>query len=113
MSYKRVIPRDLFNEGNLLKCLGALALAIEGKEGVTLQHGGGEFDIIQDAGDGSIRVGSVLLLIDGRAYDHKRPLNSREPWPLYVQRRHDHDAEEIEVFDDSGALTPEFVALLP
>lgn len=26
MNYVRIIPRDLFNEANLLKCLGALGL---------------------------------------------------------------------------------------
>ena len=28
MSYARVIPRDLFNEANLLKCLGKVALIL-------------------------------------------------------------------------------------
>ena len=29
MTYRRVIPRDLFNEGNLLKCLGKLYVQAE------------------------------------------------------------------------------------
>ena len=28
MTYRRVLPRDLFNEAKLLKCLGQLALII-------------------------------------------------------------------------------------
>jgi hypothetical protein len=29
MGYTRVIPRDLFNEANLLKCIGGLYIALE------------------------------------------------------------------------------------
>lgn len=28
-NYERVVPRDLFNEANLLKCIGKLVLEIE------------------------------------------------------------------------------------
>ncbi len=35
MTYKRVIPRDLFNEANLLKCYGALWIALDNARGHT------------------------------------------------------------------------------
>lgn len=56
MSYNRVIPRDLFNESSLLKCLGRLYICLENTPGhaAELQQVGREFDIRQSDDDGSI-----------------------------------------------------------
>jgi hypothetical protein len=117
MSYNRVIPRDLFNEGNLLKCLGQLWLKTEGYQGhsprpVLILHTGAEFNIHQDESDGSIHSGSITFIIRGRTYDHYRPLNSREPWPLWLAPRNDPDAEHFRAFTDAGELSQEFLDLL-
>lgn len=38
-SYRRVLPRDLFNEAKLLKCLGQLSLMIhDGKCELRVEH---------------------------------------------------------------------------
>ena len=111
MTYRRVIPRDLFNEGSLLKCLGQLWLAVEGYK-VTILHTGNDFYITQSEADGSIRVGNICIIIGGTTFDHHRPLNSREPWPLYITRRAGNDGEEIAVFRDDGKLSDEFKDLL-
>lgn len=78
MNYARVIPRDLFNEANLLKCYGRLALEVD------LEHDGGAFDIQQDPASGALHVANVRLVVRGREVPLFRPLNSREPWPLWA-----------------------------
>lgn len=112
MSYMRVIPRDLFNEANLLKCLGQLYIKIE-SVGLThvaqfseghLSH----FEIAQDPSDGSIYVANLQFLVRDRNWHLSRPLNSREPWPLYASRGDD----VVPVFDDDGTLSIEMIRLL-
>lgn len=117
MTYARVIPRDLFNEASLLKCLGHLWLKTEGYQGqsprpVLILHTGNEWFIRQDPSDGSIRSGAISVIIRGRTYDHYRPLNSREPWPLWLTLRNDPDADHFRAFTDDGDLTTEFLALI-
>lgn len=113
MSYIRVIPRDLFNEANLLKCMGQVALIIDNFNNFfpdvkllpeTVDH----FHIVQDASDGSIAVDNVQLHVRGKPYRLWRPLNSRRPWPLYLR---DGDME-IDVFQEDGTLTPEMSRFL-
>jgi len=51
MSYTRVIPRDLFNEANLLKCYGQIYIEVERmslpdpRAYVEIEHDGGAFYI--------------------------------------------------------------------
>jgi hypothetical protein len=110
MTYRRVIPRDLFNEANLLKCLGQLYLLTERYPNVTLElvNPTRHFCVEQFPGDGSLFAGNVMLLIKKERYPLSRPLNSREPWPLYATTP---DDEEVAVFNDDGTLTDEFKEL--
>jgi hypothetical protein len=114
MSYNRVIPRDLFNEANLLKCYGQLYLKLEELNipGVLLEHSGEAFDVWQNPDDGSTTVVNIELMKGGdgdtRMIGLYRPMNSREPWPLYAML----DYEEVAVFNDDGSLTGEFITLL-
>ncbi|APZ81782.1 hypothetical protein vBEliSR6L_17 [Erythrobacter phage vB_EliS_R6L] len=115
MTYRREIPRDLFNEANLLKCLGKLSLIAHdmGRPGtLRVTNRPGPFDVRQDEADGSIYCENVHIVIAERAFDHRRGLNSREPWPLIVRPAFDPDADDIDVFDDDGALSADFRALL-
>jgi hypothetical protein len=90
MSYFRVIPRDLFNEGNLLNCLGKLYMLLEksdtGKiaklEDSALSDG---FDIEQDESDGSISVVNLPFLVNDEEFRLFRPLNARSNSPLYIE----------------------------
>lgn len=117
MSYRRVIPRDLFNEGNLLKCYGQLYLGLEKLNCVENLHADVMLDrfgfqVSQDPGDGSLTIGNVTLYCQGERVPLRRPLNSREPFPLYAALHVDtEDETEIAVFTDTGELTPEFKAL--
>ena len=115
MKYHRVMPRDLFNEANLLKCLGQLSLIIldgMAPEGLSLTEPGDGcgFEVSMDPSDGSISVEAVQLRVAGRGtFGLRRDLNARDPWPLYVV---DEDAEndtEIRVFDDGGKLSADFL----
>lgn len=111
MAYIRIIPRDLFNEGNLLKCYGRLYLNLEtaNAPGVWLEHEFGDaFEIDQDQDDGSITIVNVKLQVRGQYYALRRPLNSREAWPLYLMA----GDTEIAVFDEHGDFTPQMRAFL-
>lgn len=113
--YTRVLPRDAFNEGNLLKCLGRLFLLCEdAPKNCKLVHvcTDGPFYIMQNDADGAITCDNIFL---GVGNDHTlvnfwRPLNSREPWPLYVV----YKDEIINVFNDDpeGNLSDEFKELI-
>jgi hypothetical protein len=123
MSYTRVIPRDLFNEANLLKCLGQLYLKLEQgwQQIAELEYDSEQvegFDIQQSSDDGHLFVDNVRLKllrskINGGLPWHYilfRPLNSRDPYPLYLNPS--WDSEPIPVFNDAGELSTEMVELL-
>lgn len=103
MSYLRVIPRDLFNEANLLKCYGRIYIELEKGcyPGVELIHDDEDelFQVVQDSADGSLFLMNVWLCWHGRRCKLRRPLNSREEWPLYLTTDED---EVLEVFDEHG-----------
>lgn len=114
-NYTRVIPRDFFNEGNLLKCLGGLVIRL----GETDEHNAhieeGDhsegFDIEQDDGDGSIYLRGFQLFIDDQEWLLTRSLNTKGPWPL-LARSMDGEDEEIYVFNDDGSLSDEFLTVI-
>lgn len=121
MSYFRVLPRDLFNEANLLKCLGQLALIAHDRgrpDQISVITSGGAFNIAQREEDGSIYCANVQIIIRNRRFEHRRPLNSREPWPLWLWPAFDHPAlpegwgDEIEAFAEDGSLSPDLARLI-
>ena len=108
-NYNREIPRDLFNEANLLKCYGKLYIELEklNSNNVEMVYENGKpFQISQDSSDGSLSIGNIFLKVKGSKYYPSRPLNSREPWPLYIITP---DYTEIEIFTSSGSLSSEFL----
>lgn len=114
MSYRRVVPRDLFNEAKLLKCLGALYIAAEHFDNETLhvEHANegsrDGWDIQQDETDGSIFCANVSVMLRGAAVHCYTPLNSKRPYPLWASI----GDELYEVFTDEGKLTGDFALLL-
>jgi hypothetical protein len=110
MSYKREIPRDLFNEANLLKCCGRIYINLETARApdVVMVHDGAAFDVQQDSSSGDIYVANVELRVKGKGYRLFRRLNSRQAWPLYVTV----DEEEIDVFADDGSFSVEMLEFL-
>lgn len=116
MSYRRVIPRDLFNEGNLLKCYGQLYMELEklGMEDCLMvstsiaDHG---FRVYQTSADGSTSLDNVFLVVRRERVRLSRPLNSREPFPLWLHTGDNEDYEFL-VFDDRGRFTEAMRAFL-
>lgn len=106
MSYRRVIPRDLFNEGNLLKCYGQLYLNLEKlRLEECLEHHADtdQFRIRQNEEDGSLTIQNVILVVRGRQVKLSRPLNARSPYPLWAIVEDD----ELQVFNTDGTFTDE------
>lgn len=108
VNYERVLPRDLFNESKLLKCIGRLALLVhEGKAlGIRLEYNGGPFVIIQNPSDGHIMVDNINFYYNDELILFSNKLNSKDAYPLEVKE------ESIEVFDDNGNFTEDFIDYL-
>lgn len=109
-SYTRIIPRDFFNESKLLKCMAFLSLAIldnklpDGIE-ISIKESGEPFDIVLDIEHDMIVIDNYPVTINGDEYMIGTLHNSKENYPFYVIV----DDEEIEVFDDNGKFTTEFI----
>jgi len=110
MAYLRVIPRDLFNDASLLKCLGQLYLALEtiNTSNISLECEEDDFGIDQCPDSGHTFAANVALWVKGNVYLPYRPLNSRAPWPLYLE----NDGEEIAIFTDDGRLSDGMLAFM-
>lgn len=109
--YNRVIPRDLFNEANLLKCLGKLVLLTDESSlynFIEYEHIRNEFEIVQDQYSGDIYCINVnfFLKSENSFIELFIPLNSREPWPLYYRLEEDIEGK---VFTNKGELTKQFM----
>ena len=105
--YTRVIPRDLFNESKLLKCLGQLSLMIhDGRAtGLTVENTGESFVIDQRQCDGGLYCKSLIFKVRETILMLYSSYNSQSPFPLCLETE---DFGEIEVFHDTGRLTDEF-----
>jgi CheY-like chemotaxis protein len=112
--YVRVVPRDLFNESKLLKCLGKISIGIlDGKLGehrLTEKHTRTEkgFIILQNE-DGDIICDNYRVFKGGEEIYLFTRLNSKAVWPLMTI---DHKGEYIDVLDDNGKFTSEFFEYL-
>lgn len=115
--YTRVIPRDLFNEAKLLKCLGQLSLLIHnGMCPMRVIHDADRFvgfAIDQDQSDGSFYCSNLKFYFkrDGKDVEarFRTSLNSRENYPLCTTTP---EGEEIGVFEADGGLTEDFLIML-
>lgn len=125
LNYTRIVPRDLFNESKLLKCLGQLALLIHDgvdKNGratpgsLEVHHDEtDEFRIGQRQCSGDFYCDTVGFVVRDtrsgmprRLLDLRSSLNSREPYPLICTTKND----EISVFNGDGTLSDNFLAYI-
>lgn len=109
MSYRRVLPRDLFNEADLLKCYGRLWLLAENRKDIRFaEEDASSFAIDQDESDGSLTVTNLTFQIHGKTCKLYRPLNSRHAWPLWV----DDGDDMVAVFTTGGELSPDMLQLI-
>lgn len=117
--HRRVIPRDLFNESKLLKCLGQLALhAHDGTTGRGLLKHRIDFQlraavmgfiVMQDPADGGLYVDNLEFFCHGHRLRFKSGLNAMAPYPLTLESA---DLGPVEVLRDDGSLADEFLAHL-
>ncbi len=113
--YTRVIPRDLFNESKLLKCLGQLVLKIGNDrfaaDHLTVSHTGAErgFIIGQDASDAGLYCVNLNVWCYGQRLIFRSNYNSQSPYPFVVMPP---DQGEISVFTDDGEFASEFLTFV-
>jgi len=106
MNYQRVIPRDLFNESKLLKCMGQLALLIhDGEINLKIEHNGQPFEIRQRQEDGGLYIENLKITTHQQELTLYTSYNSKENYPLLHMTP---DNQEIQVFNNDGTLTNEF-----
>lgn len=108
--YKRVLPRDLFNEAKLLKCVGRLTLLIHDEltiYGFTFSHDGKPFIIGRNESDGSITVLNIMFYINRIELIFKTSLNAKDNYPFYCE----FESEDYLVFNEDGEYTQEFMEL--
>ena len=111
MKYKRVMPRDLFNEAKLLKCLGQLALIIHERQRVAekiklvLEDESAGFQVGKDPSSGCIYANNIHLFDNaGTPIYLSSPLNCKLNYPLTFDYKDEHEF----VFNDNGELSIEF-----
>lgn len=111
--YQRVLPRDLFNESKLLKCLGQLALLVhDGQIPLKMDFIGESFDIDQRESDGGLYCSTVKFYLGDDDEDDLclySAYNSKSPYPLFLGTA---DGDEIAVFYADGNPTVEFLDFL-
>jgi hypothetical protein len=115
--YRRVIPRDLFNESKLLKCLGQLAMAVHDGHDfhgwpchmwLTMRQRGNAFTICQRDSDGGLVCDNVVFMKNKVPLVIYSAYNDKEPYPLYCET----SGDDIEVLNNDGSLSDEFLAFL-
>lgn len=114
MTYVCVIPRDLFNEADLLKCYGKLWIELDYlgmTDCLVYENKYQWFQVEQDPFDGSTSIQDISFIVRGEPVKLSRPLNSREPWPLYAEPALPN-GEVISVFESDGELTKEMLDFL-
>lgn len=115
-TYQRVLPRDAFNEGNLMTNIGRLWIALSqthGHDACIVEEDLEEFRIMQNEATGGLVVANLTFTIDGVPHRLERPLNSRDRWPLMVsEKQDDDDFDPVSVFDDDGRLSLDMLRLI-
>jgi hypothetical protein len=105
--YTRVIPRDLFNESKLLKCIGRLILMIHDNNvpaQMSFHHDGDPFNIAL-LDEGALTITNVNIWVKKRQFLFKTTYNSKSNFPLSLE----HDYCDYRVFDDEGNFDQEFI----
>lgn len=113
MRYQRVVPRDLFNEAKLLKCMGRVCLLIHDNvlHQLTVEDGGlGLSGFKVDLSDGgNLSISNLLVKQDGQVLNLVTTYNSKQNYPLMLIKE---DYSEISVFEEDGELSKDFLSYL-
>lgn len=110
MSYKRVIPRDFFNESKLLKCMGLLAVKILDQTTpckIEIDEPGQPFEI-ELLQEGSLFVRNYRVYVKGVPVTMKTTYNSKENFPFFCE----YKLTDYRVFTDDGVWDEEFLEFI-
>lgn len=114
MRYMRIIPRDLFNEAKLLKCMGRLALLVHDNlipEGLEIEIvpdvEGAAFRIEKDENDGGLFISNYDVFINDELVYVKAAYNSKSNYSLLCETNED----TVFVFDEGGNFSKEFIEM--
>lgn len=112
MNYKRVIPRDFFNEAKLLKCWGQLWLKLENINSNNVRIDDDlemcGFIVKQNPLTGYLYLKNVRLYIRNEFVEVFSYYNSRSKYPLYFILNED----VCPCLTEQGNLTKEFKEVL-
>jgi len=106
--YTRVLPRDLFNEAKLLKCIGRLCLLIHDHQTpvpMSFADDGDPFSIWQFQDDGGLFVRNLSIRVRDRNIVFSSVYNSKANYPLMARDGNDRYL----VFDEHGGFTEAFI----
>lgn len=112
IEYTRVLPRDLFNEAKLLKCIGRLCLLIHDnltpcemsfEDSFNDPWEGFNVALLEE---GALTIMNVHIKIKGKPFLFKTTYNSKANFPLFLE----YDYVDYPVFDSNGNFDPEFIA---
>lgn len=109
-NYTRVLPRDLFNEAKLLKCIGRLTLLIHDKIapiGLDFEHDGDSFNIALDD-VGNLQITNIRFSFNDQILTFQTTYNSKANYPLYLI----YDYCECAVFNENGDFDSDFLTIL-
>ena len=90
--YNRVLPRDLFNESKLLKCMGKLVIHLENEfRLVPSDDYYPSFDIKMNEDNNTLHLVGIRFIIGYGSFelnssDFFTPYNSKDQWPLKFHR---------------------------
>lgn len=115
MTHQRIIPRDLFNEGKLLKALGFLGLAIHDcsepmARHLEFDHDGSPFDV-QITDGGFLYAANLHLFCCERQINLFTTYNTKAVFPLQFEHEDDVNVFGDYVFNEDG-FTDEFNDLI-
>ena len=110
MSYKRVIPRDFFNEAKLLKCMGHLHIKSQQADRpdgieIVINENGLPFQIEKDESSGDIYIANYGTFVNNLPVRFATNLNSKSNYPLHC----DYENTPYMVFDENGNWDSEFI----
>jgi len=107
--YPRVIPRDLFNESKLLKCIGRLILLIHDEETPCKMGHDDNYQKFEVAlmDEGALTITNLNISINRKVILFKTIYNRKDSYPLFAE----FDYVDYQVFDENGDWHEEFIDL--
>lgn len=106
LNYKRVMPRDLFNEAKLLKCMGLLIVCIQDEiTPAPMSHNEPDEFVIGLREDGTLCVVNLTICVKRKPFRFHTTYNSKSNYPLFVE----HMRAEYRVFNEQGEWDEEFI----